>query len=290
MLHLIDNGVRLFAIEGGFFDEQLQRFSHAGRVERPKIKIETVNVPVASIVNTLSARELGYMGIGSVETEDGLIAVIEVRGTTQMYTDDYCYGTEYVCRQLAIADGNVAVLAVVFLADSPGGELSGSRQLAKAVRTMKKPVVGFGRRMVASAIYWAFSQCKECYIEDELSAVGSIGTMCIYRDHSKELEQNGVNIVVLRSEGSPDKNPLNGAESFEGEPQKAALAKEQEILTSSRVIMLSDVRAARPMVSATISGKLFYGKDAIANRLVDGFTDMEGALKRAYVLGKLARK
>lgn len=289
MLHLIENGTRLFAIEGNFFEDYFQRNSLVKR-ERTKCKIETLNVSASAIVNTLSARELSYMGIGSVETEEGLIAVIEVRGTTQLYTDEYCYGTEYMCQQLAIADGNVAVMAVVFLADSPGGELAGARQLAKAIKGMKKPVVGYGRRMVASAVYWAFSQCKECYIEDELSAVGSIGTMCIYRDFSKQLEDNGLNYVILRSEGSPDKNPLNGIESFSGDIQQAALVKEQELLTASRVQFLSDVRAARPMISATISGKLFYGKEAISNRLVDGFLDMEGVLKRAFVLGKLARQ
>ncbi|MCU0336316.1 MAG: S49 family peptidase [Sediminibacterium sp.] len=289
MLHLLENGTRLFAVEGNFFEDYFQRNSIV-KQERTKCKIETLHVPVAAIANTLSARELCYMGIDSIQTEEGLIAVIEVRGTTQLYTDDYCYGTEFICKQFAIADGNVAVIAIVFLVDSPGGELAGARQLAKAVKSTKKPVVGYGRRTVASAVFWAFSQCNECYIEDELTGVGSIGTMCIFRDISKRLEAEGSNYVILRSDGSPDKNPLNGVESFDGEPQKLALAKEQELLTTARVQFLNDVRANRPMISANISGKLFYGKEAVSNHLVDGILDMEGAMKRAFVLGKLARK
>jgi ClpP class serine protease len=290
MLHLLETGVKFFAIEGSLFDASMERFSKGlTRVERQVCKIETSLIS-AAITNTLSARELSYMGISSVEAQDGLIAIIEIRGATQMYSDDYCYGTEYMCKQIEIADGNVAVKAIILVADSQGGELSGAQRFAMSVRNAKKPVVGFARRKAASAAYWPLSQCKEIYIEDELTGLGSIGTMAIIGERSKALVDAGLNYVVLRSSGSEDKNPLNGFESFEGDIQKAALAEEQKLLTSARVGFLSDVRTVRPNISATIGGGMFYGKEAIKQNLADGFLDMAGVMKRANVLGSLARK
>jgi protease IV len=290
MLHLLENNVRLFAIEGALFDASMDRFSKGlAKVERQVCKIETRLIS-AGILNSLSARELSYMGISSVEAQDGLIAIIEVRGATQMYGDYYTYGTEEIIRQIETAYGNVAVKSIVMVGDSPGGELSGAKQLAMTVKKREKPVLGYGRRKVASAAYWAFSQCQELYIEDELTGFGSIGTMGVYCDQSKYLADAGLEYTLLRSAGSEDKNPLNGIESLQGEIQQAALAKEQELLTASRVGFLNDVRAARPAISESIGGGMFYGKDAIKQGLADGFSDLAGVLKRANVLGSLARK
>ena len=288
MLHLIG---KMLAIEDALFNDFYNRYM-AGLAIAPRevVKIPTELVKCAEIPNVLSARELRYMGIDSVEAADGLIAVITIRGTMQMYDDWYQYGTENLIQQLMLADGNVAVKSIILRVDSGGGELAGSEQLAMAVKGMKKPKIGSGKRMAASAAYWAFSQCDECYIEDSLTAVGSIGTMGIYRDIVSANEKAGIHYKILRSAGSEDKAALNGLESLDGEFQQVALGQEQKVLDDSRKVFLASVRANRPRVSESIGGGIFYGKDAVNQGLVNSLMSFDGVLKRANVLGSLAKK
>lgn len=288
MLHLLNS--RFLAIDDSTLNVFIDAYLAGRELPKREIQKTPTEFVAATMTNTLSARELGYMGVSTAEASDGLIAVVSVRGASYYYTDEYNYGTEDMIQQIRLADGNAQVKAIVLKVDSQGGELNGSQEFAEAIAACEKPVIGFGRGIVASAAYWGFSQCKECYIQDSLTSVGSIGTMGIYRDKSEQLAKDGLKYVILRSEGSPEKNPLNGYESFAGDYQQKALNRDQQVLTESRQIFLNQVRAKRPRVSASIGGEIFYGKEAIAQGLVDNFMSFDNVLKRANVLGTLARK
>lgn len=284
MLHLFNEG-GLFAIEERHFINSFNRYLAGAQADTRQVMKTPVEMVASATINNYTARELSWLGINTMEGKDGLVAVITTRGATQRYGDWYSDGTEWIAQQMAVCNGNPLVNAMLWRVDSPGGQLNGSQNLASAIRASEKPVVGFGSNMVASAAYWGFSQCSECYLENDITAAGSIGTMGVYVDKSEALAKAGEKYLILRSAGAEDKNALNGIEAFGGEHQQKAIAQEQAILTASRKIFLSEVQQKRVGLSGDPGGGIFYGKEAIKMGLADGLMSFENALKRADVLG-----
>lgn len=283
MLHLLGSGH--LAIEERHFLDFWNRYTAGNELSARQTTKQPVEMIASASINNYTARELSWMGIDTAEGKDGLVAVISLRGATQRYGDYYDNGTEWVSRQIAICNGNPLVNAMLYRVDSPGGQLNGSQVLANDIANSEKPIVGFGQNMVASAALWGFSQCAECYIESDITAIGSIGTMAVYKESSEAITKAGEKYVILRSAGAEDKNALNGIEPFEGEYQQKALQQEQRVLDESRKVFLKQVQQKRTAMTQDPKGALYYGKDAVKMGLVDGIVAFADALKRADVLG-----
>ncbi len=283
MLHLLGQGP--LAIEERHFYDFYNRYLAGNQIDSRQITKTPVEMIASATINNYTQRELRWLGIDTVEGKDGLVAVLTTRGATQRYGDYYSDGTEWLTQQIALCNGNPLVNAMLWRVDSPGGQLNGSQNMAASVRDSVKPIVGFGTNMVGSAAFWAFSQCLECYLENEITAAGSIGTMSVYVDKSEALAKAGEKYLILRSAGAEDKNALNGIEAFEGEYQQKAIIQEQKVLDASRKIFLQEVQQKRVALTTDPGGSIFYGKEAVKIGLADGLMSFENALKRADVLG-----
>jgi ClpP class serine protease len=258
-------------------------FSANKNTGRQITKEAVVNVPFAAIQNSLTTRELGWLGIGSAVASDGsVVAIITQRGDCQRFSDYYQTGTEELIQQFAIADGNPLVKSIVFKSSSFGGYADGSAAFAKAVKATKKPVVGFGVGAVASAAYEPWSQCKELYIESNVVGVGSIGCIMTYQNGAKMNAQDGIETVVIRS--NEDKAPINWNEDFSSDAAKAEIAKAEKMVKEARAEMWALISKARPKMADPGAG-IFWGKEALKAGLVDGIMSFEAVLKRAFVLG-----
>lgn len=282
MLHLIGQPL---AIDTFTYLQFLQSHKAGQVTETRQITKEPVKMFASAQINNYTQRELGWLGIQTAEGKDGLVAMITIRGATQRYSDWYQDGTEWVAQQIDICNGNPLVNSMLLRIDSPGGAVNGAQGLAATIRTSPKPILGWGSNMAASAACWYLSQCKECYIENEFTAVGSIGIMSIYRDVSEANEKAGEKYAIIRSKGSEDKNPLNGLESFAGEMQQKALQQEQQLVDNARKVFLGEVQAKRTGLTEDPGGGIFYGKEAVKMGFVDGILPFMDALKRADVLG-----
>jgi protease-4 len=188
MLHLIGQPL---AIDTFTYLQFLQSHKAGQVTESRQVTKEPVKMFASAQINNYTQRELGWLGIQTAEGKDGLVAMITIRGATQRYSDWYQDGTEWVAQQIDICNGNPLVNSMLLRIDSPGGAVNGSQVLAATIRTSPKPILGWGSNMAASAAFWYLSQCQECYIENEFTAVGSIGIMSIYRDVSEANEKAG---------------------------------------------------------------------------------------------------
>ncbi len=81
-----------------------------------------------------------------------------------------------------MAASNPNIAAIVLQIDSPGGEVSGTQQLADVIKSVQKPVVAFVDGMMASAALWIGSAADEIIASTPQDIIGSIGTMMSFGD------------------------------------------------------------------------------------------------------------
>jgi len=266
---------QIWAVEPIFFNgveiSKLPR--HTGKLPR---------VAMVNAVNYYTPKELGYMCISSVETKDGLVAIIPVTG---VLTPDWEYywgtSTKWLINAIKIADDNVNIRAIVLNTDSPGGTAAGTEALAAAVAGCVKPIIGYAENQAASAAYWAISQSDEVWIgNNKITGIGSIGTIWEYRSFAEALKMGGIDVRVMR-------NPDDKALGHSAEPINDDVVKEMEgLLKVMTETFLNSVQKARPAVKADIGGKMYYGQNAIKVGLADRVGSLADVVKRADYLGR----
>lgn len=254
-----------------------------------KVDFKEPEVRHINALNTYSPRELGWMGIQTKESESGLVAVIPMKG---YMAPEWGYGgfnTEWAARQIEIAAENVSVTSIVLHMRTGGGTVVGSERLATVVKkaSEKLPVLGFAEYMVASAGLWPYSQCTETWMDKSpISAIGSLGVMTSMLSLHEKFKADGQDWRVLRSKGSEDK-ALN---HFSEPINEKTVAEQQWVIDTMRESFLATVRAGRPKVSASVSGRMFYGQDAMKAGFVDTRGDLEACIKRADYLARTWKK
>jgi protease-4 len=181
------------------------------------------------------------------------------------------------------------VKGVVLVVDSPGGTVTGSEALHRAVRRIaeKKPVVAVVDGMAASGGYIA-AVAAERIVTRETSILGSIGVMFQYPNIVGMLDKLGIRMEGVKT--GPLKAAPNPVEPMTPESREAL----EEVIGDSfewfkRLVQdrrgLSDAELAR-----VSDGRVFSGRQGIALKLADELGDERRAvewLKRDKSLGEL---
>ena len=253
-----------------------------GNAATSKIEIPKVEYHAA---NSLSQRELYWLGIDSAKNMDGkLVAVIPVRGFLAPYWNYSGTNTEWLAEQMKIAADNVNVVSIVNKFNTPGGAVNGTSGCAEIVAKAAKvkPVISYTPYFCASAGLWLDAAATERWILSKTTtAKGSLGVMATYISQAEKLKNEGYDVRVLRSAGSENKNLLNPMEPID----EKALAEEQKLINSMRQEFLGFVLQNCPKVSANIGGEMYYGSGIITAGLADKVGNLEDVIKRAFYLG-----
>lgn len=255
--------------------------------EKKTEKKEPPKMEFVAGINLYTKNELKwYFGIDSAEAQDGkLVAIISVNGVLAPNWNYNGTNTNWLQQQLKIASENPQVHAIVLNINSPGGAVTNTRATAEFIKqvSIKMPVLAFTQSMAASSAYWLFSHCEECFLEDKTySAVGSIGVMAVLYSQDEFNKKNGFEFRIIRSKGSEDKALGHAMEPI----NETAVSEMQVLADKLRVEFLNAVISQRPNVDPGISGKMYYGKDAITAGLADSIGDLTAVLKRADFLAR----
>jgi capsid assembly protease len=170
----------------------------------------------------------------------------------------------------ALNDGSVK--AILFVVDSPGGEVSGVSEFANMVFAARgqKPLTAYVEGLGCSAAYWIASACDEIVLDDT-AMVGSIGVVTAVPDPSKQTARS----IEIVSSQSPNKRPDVSTERGRQQIQ-------------DRVDALADVFVATVARNRGVSvetvlddfgqGGVFVGQHAVAAGLADRIGSFEGTL------------
>lgn len=227
------------------------------------------------------AADLALPGPRNMPSGTPGIAVIPVHGTLVKRTAglDAASGLTSYTEVAAMLDSALAdpqVAGILLDIDSPGGEASGSFELARRVREASavKPVWAVANDSAYSAAY-AIGSAANRLIVSETGGVGSIGVIALHIDQSVKDANEGYRYTAVTA--GTHKNDFSPHQPLTDEA-KAELQAEVDRLYGLFVDHVASMRTlGTDDVRATEAG-LYFGANAISAGLADAVGTFESAL------------
>ncbi len=190
------------------------------------------------------------------------------------------YGEIAAMLDAALADPQVS--GILLDIDSPGGEASGSFELARRVREVAavKPIWAVANDAAYSAAYAIAASAHRLFVT-ETGGVGSIGVIALHVDQSVKDAKDGYRFTAVTA--GAHKNDYSPHEPL-SDSAKSELQGEVDRLYA---IFTEHVAAMRGLdldaVRATEAG-LYFGSNAVAEGLVDGVQTLEATRHEPEIL------
>jgi signal peptide peptidase SppA len=188
------------------------------------------------------------------------------------------YGEIAAMLDAALADPQVS--GILLDIDSPGGEASGSFELARRVREVaaQKPVWAVANDAAYSAAYAIAASAQRLFVT-ETGGVGSIGVIALHVDQSVKDAKEGYHYTAITA--GAHKNDYSPHEPL-SDAAKNELQGEVDRLYA---IFTEHVAAMRGLdlvaVRATEAG-LFFGSNAVSQGLADGVQTLDATLNQFH--------
>lgn len=192
-------------------------------------------------------------------------------------------GSDTLVEAIREADKNATVKAIVLRIDSPGGSALASDLIWRAVTTCKKPVIASMGDVAASGGYYIAMGCKKIYAEPG-TVTGSIGVFGL-KIVTGGLEQwAGMKTDVV----SRGKNSGVNSSTFKWtESERKAMQETVEDIYATFVDKAvagrtaAGVRITRDELLKLAGGRVWTGRQAKANGLVDDLGTLDDAIAEA---------
>ncbi len=210
---------------------------------------------------------------GTIATSPDTGAFAEARATPQRFKE-----------QMNRAQEDGSVKAIVVDINSPGGSVVASEEIAKAIKSSKKPVVAWMGEMATSGAYYAAS-AADYIIADNASIVGSIGVIWIMPEVSRLLEKLGINITVVKAGEFKDFG--SGYRGMRPEEREMIEAITSEIYDQFLSEVASNRNLSKDYVKSVAEGKIYTATKAKELKLIDEVGDKDLAIKKAAQLANI---
>lgn len=237
-----------------------------------------------------SLTALGSLGgnfAGTAATETGpAVAIVRVEGTIS-HTDDEDFvtgaGSGRVMADLRAAEADPDVQAIVLRVDSPGGTVTGSAQIYEVIRNeMTKPVVVSMAGTAASGGYYVSAPADYIFARPD-TTTGSLGVILSLVNAQELITDFGVEVVAITS--GPNKSIGSPWETLT-EEQRVILEAFVDESYAEFVRIIADGRGLpESTVRELADGRIYSGRQALANGLVDELGDLPQAIAKAADLG-----
>ena len=201
------------------------------------------------------------------------VALVELEGPI--------YESKKIVRQIERFGEQKSIKAIIFRINSPGGGVAQSQEIYDAVRKVRdsgKPVVASMGSVAASGGYYVACG-SDTIMANPGTTTGSIGVVAEFMSFKELFKKIGIHIDVVKSgrfkdSGSPFR-PLSPAERQyfqdwvnDAYDQFVGIVAEERGLTKAQTLRLAD-------------GKVFTGRQAVKNGLVDCLGDYKDAIQMA---------
>ena len=221
----------------------------------------------------VKAVRIAVSGVIMRESEEGLFAVPQDK-------------IELILAQVRAAQNDDEVKAIIVEVDSPGGGITASDEIYRALMTFKesaegRAVVVYMRDLAASGGYYV-AMAGDWLIAQPTTVVGSIGVIMQSMNIKGLSEKIGVTDVTIKSGANKDLlNPFNDVD-----PAQRALL--QQMIDAMYVHFLGIVQASRDIEEAKLKeladGRIFVGPQALELKLVDQIGYWEDVLAKTAEL------
>lgn len=214
------------------------------------------------------------------------VAIVRVEGTiTSGGADEYVAGTAVsgvVISDLRAAAADPTVKAIVLLVDSPGGTVTGSAEIYEVIREIEKPIVVSMGSLAASGGYYVSAPTDYIFARTD-TWTGSIGVISQIITAEELMNDIGVDVVIITS----GENKSIGSPFRDMTEEQIAIF--QALVDESYQDFVQIVADGRGMSLETVrvlaDGRIYSGRQALANGLVDELGDLQDAITKAASLG-----
>lgn len=174
-----------------------------------------------------------------------------------------------------------SVGSILVLIDSPGGEVSGTPEAARAVydARQRKRVTAMIDGLGASAAFWIAAQATSI-VASPSSLAGSLGVVAAHVDESAALERAGKRVTIITS--AKRKAEGNSAEPLGAEARAFLQAR----VDDAGAMFTADVARGRRVPVETArgpqfgEGRAFFAADAQRRGLIDQVATVQDVLAR----------
>lgn len=238
---------------------------------------------------------LGFIGAvtGSGKTAVGpRVALIEVSGAI---TDEGAsgalggstQGARDVIESLDAARLDPTVKAVVIRVNSPGGSASASQEMYQAVRRVGKPVVCSMGDLAASGGYYVAAACDTIYANGS-TLTGSIGVISQFLNYQNLFKKLGLDQATIKSGRFKDAgNPARPLTPAERQLFQAMIMNVYEQFVSD-VAQGRKGKLTRAQILKLADGRVYTGKQAVENKLIDKLGGLHEAIQEAAKRGGIS--
>lgn len=196
-------------------------------------------------------------------------------------------GSDDIVQQIERAAEDDEVKGILIRVNSPGGSAAGSQEIYNAVAVARKykPVVVSMADVAASGGYYISAPATEIWA-DPATLTGSIGVISTHQDISGLYQKIGVKAEVLKAGKLKDMMSPYGPITPEARAVMEALLKEtHEEFIKAVAEGRKEQGLTLDAVRKLADGRIYTGRQAQANKLVDEIGGMSEALAAA---GRLA--
>jgi protease-4 len=233
----------------------------------------------------MASTPIGFGDAVAIVYVEGPIVMGEAR--SGLFENQAAYA-ETIVRSLRAAEKDSAVKAIVLRIESPGGSVVASREIYDAVlaaRAKGKPVIASMGEIAASGGYYVATGADKIYAESG-TLTGSIGVISVLPNIEEFADKIGVKMIVVKSGAHKDETfgfrDLTPEERFIW----------QQLIDEAYEDFVSIVAKGRRLnlaqVKTLADGRVYTGKQAKANGLVDEIGDLDAAIAAAAQSGKIS--
>lgn len=218
--------------------------------------------------------------------EEGSVAIIPIIGPMFKYGTWRSYGVDEMADLLKMADQSSNIIGTILLINTPGGNIQSLYRMEDVLRNRTKPNVSLVDGGCHSCGMYVGSFSDQILATNRMCSVGSIGVYATMVDDKEMLKRIGLKEIEVYPPESKFKNKAI-RDAIDGKTQ----ALIDEVLSPFAQHFQNIVKTNRPKlnlkVEGILEGKDLYAYDAITHGLIDGISNLTGAVE---LVAKLAEE
>lgn len=218
----------------------------------------------------------------SLKSRGDKVAVVELLGPI--------YGSRRIVHELKQFSRHESVKAMVFRIDSPGGGVAASQEIYESVRRVREkgiPVVASLGTVAASGGYYV-ACAADTIMANPGTTTGSIGVILETVHFSELLEKIGVRYEVVKSGRYKDIGSPHRPMTFEDRRQLQSYI--DDAYDQFFEVVLKNRAMEKKVLQNLADGRVFTGRQALKNGLVDLLGDYQDAIDLAAQMGGIEKE
>lgn len=244
-----------------------------------------------AVLFTASIAGLGSLDTGGtrpVSSGSGdAVAIVRVAGTILDGDEEDLPGaiSGRVIADLRAAEADNTVKAIILRVDSPGGTVTGSAQIYEELLTVQKPIVVSMAGVAASGGYYISAPADHIFARPD-TTTGSLGVVITLLNAEELIDDIGVDVVTITS--GPNKTIGSAYEDLTEDQRDIFEQLIDESYNDFVQVIVNGRNLPEEKVRELADGRIYSGRQAVDNGLVDELGNLQDAIDKAAELGGIS--